>query len=194
MIKLAEDEEVILVVRKHWFILARETFFLLFLLLLPGLIALVGEILSIEYTFEISGNIINLFFILSSIFFLFVWTMFFIIWTDYYLDILILTNKRIIDVEQKGLFSRELSTFRLDKIQDATAEINGVIQTFLSFGTIIIQTAGEDKDFIVRGIPKPFEVKNYISKQQDLFMEELQTVNISQDSLEKLEKNKIFQE
>jgi len=192
MIKLAEDEEVIRVIRKHWFVLVRETFFLLFLLFLPGVIALAGKILSIEYTFEISGNIVNLFVILSSIFFLFVWMTFFIIWTDYYLDILILTNKRIIDVEQRGLFSRELSTFRLDKIQDATAETNGIIETFLSFGTINIQTAGEDKDFIIRGIPKPFEVKNNISRQQDLFMEELQTVNLSQESLEKLEKDKSF--
>jgi len=194
MIKLAEDEKVTYVVRKHWFIFAREAFILLFLLFLPGLIALVGKILSIEYTFEISGGIVNLFVILSSIFFLFVWMMFFILWTDYYLDILVITNKHIFDVQQKSLFSRELSIFRLDKIQDITAEVNGVIQTFLSFGTITIQTAGEDKDFIVRGVPKPFELKDSISRQQDLFMKEFQTINISQELLEKLEKDKTFPE
>ncbi len=186
MIRLGKDEKIISRARKHWFILIKETIFLLFLLFLPGLIALAGKVLSVKYTFEISGDMVTLFVIASSIFLLFVWMMFFIIWTDYYLDILILTNKHIIDVEQKGLFSRELSAFRLDKIQDVTAEANGMIQTVLSFGTIHIQTAGEDQDFIVRGIPKPFETKHKISKQQDLLMDQLRTVNISPESLERL--------
>ena len=188
MIRLAKDEKIISTTRKHWFVLVRETLFLFFMLLLPFSIAMAGKILSIEYTFEITGNTITLFVIISSIFLLFVWMMFFVIWTDYYLDILILTNKHVIDVEQKGLFSRELSTFRLDKIQDVTAEANGMIQTFFSFGTIHIQTAGEDQDFVIRGIPKPFEVKHNISKQQDLLMDELRTVNISPESLAKLRK------
>ncbi len=188
MIRLGKDEKIISITRKHWFILIKETIFLSFLLCLPILIAFLGKILSMKYTFEISGDIITLFVIASSIFLLFVWMIFFIIWTDYYLDILILTNKHIIDVEQKGLFSRELSAFRLDKIQDVTAEANGMIQTLLSFGTIHIQTAGEDQDFIVRGISKPFEVKHNISKQQDLLTDKLRTVNISPESLEKLKK------
>ena len=186
MIRLGKGEKIISITRKHWFILLKETFFLLFLLFLPLFIALAGKILSVEYAFEISGDVIILFVVASSIFLLFVWMMFFIIWTDYYLDILILTNKHIIDIEQKGLFSRELSAFRLDKIQDVTAETSGVIQTVLSFGTIHIQTAGEDQDFIVRGIPKPFETKHNISKQQDFIMDELRTVNLSPESLEKL--------
>ncbi|MCK5590704.1 MAG: PH domain-containing protein [Candidatus Pacebacteria bacterium] len=186
MIRLAKDEKIISITRKHWFILIKETLFVFLLLLLPFFIALAGKILSIEYTFEISGSTITLFVIASSIFLLLIWMMFFMIWTDYYLDILILTNKHVIDVEQKGLFSRELSAFRLDKIQDVTAESNGMIQTFLSFGTIHIQTAGEDQDFIVRGIPKPFEVKHNMSKQQDLLMDQLRTVNISPESLKKL--------
>ena len=186
MIRLGKDEKIISITRKHWFILMKETIFLLFLLCLPFVVVTVFSILNADHVIEISGNIITLFVVGSSVFLLFVWMIFFIIWTDYYLDILILTNKHIIDVEQKGLFSRELSAFRLDKIQDVTAESNGVIQTVLSFGTIHIQTAGEDQDFIVRGIPKPFEVKHNISKQQDLLMDELRTVNISPESLERL--------
>ena len=187
MIKLTKGEEVLLTIRKHWFILAGETIFLLFLLCLPFLTLLVFKFLDTDHIIKISGSMTALFIFASSVFLLFVWISFFIIWTDYYLDILIVTNKHIIDVEQKGLFSRELSTFRLDKIQDVTAETNGIIQTFLSFGTICIQTAGEDQDFVVYGMPKPFEIKHMISRQQNVVMEKLRTVNISPESLKQLQ-------
>lgn len=187
MIKLTKNETILLTVRKHWFVLVGETIFLLFLLCLPLLVVLAFKILDTDHIIKISGSITALFIFASSVFLLFLWTSFFMIWTDYYLDILIVTNRHIIDVEQKGLFSRELSTFRLDKIQDVTAETNGVIQTFLSFGTIHIQTAGEDQDFVVRGIPNPFEIKHLISKQQNTAVERLRTVNLSSESLEQLQ-------
>ncbi len=189
MIKLGEDEKILFIVLKHWFVLLKETIFLSFLLFLPFAIIFIFSFLNKNFNININGNIIILFIFASSIFFFFLWIIFFIIWTDYYLDILIITNEHIIDVEQKGLFSRELSTFRLDKIQDMTAETNGIIQTLLSFGTIHIQTAGEDRDFIIRGIPKPFDVKYNISQQQDVIMNELKTVNLSEQSLNEIKQN-----
>lgn len=186
MIKLEKDEKILLTIRKHWFILLTEAFFLIFLVLLPLLLYILFQFIGIKAFIHIGGNITALFIFISSIWLLFVWIAFFTIWTDYYLDILIITNKQIIDIEQKGLFSRELSTFRLDRIQDVTAEVDGIIQTFFDFGTIHVQTAGEDREFIVFGVPAPIKVKHFISKQHDRAIEKKKTVHISEESLRRL--------
>ena len=190
MIKLDSDEKILKVVRKHWFVLFTESFFLLFFVLIPIFIFIAVMVIDIPYSIEFGGSGIALAVALLSVWLLFVWVTFFIIWTDYYLDILITTNKQIIDVEQRGLFSRELSTFRLDRIQDITAESNGIIQTFFNFGTIHIQTAGEGREFMMKGVPKPFEIKNFVANRHDEAMEQLKTVKIAEESLERLVKNR----
>lgn len=162
MIKLDKNEKVILEVRKHWFILFAETLFLVLLLLLPIIVIAGARFLEISGFIEVAGNEIFLYIILTSTWLVFVWITFFVIWTDYYLDILIVTNKRVIDINQKGLFNREVSTFKLDRMQDITTEIYGLIATLLKFGNIQLQTAGETNEFIIKGIPDPVKVKRQI--------------------------------
>jgi len=91
----------------------------------------------------------------------------FLIWMDFYLDMWIITTKRIIDIEQRGLFSREISEIPLIHIQDITMEVRGIVRTFLKFGTIRIQTAGE-REFTVRDIPHLYEIKDLILKYSQI--------------------------
>ncbi|MCK5026939.1 MAG: PH domain-containing protein [Candidatus Pacebacteria bacterium] len=186
MIRLEKNEKIIFIARKHWFMFFTDIVSVAIFLLMP-FIAL-GSLFFIDIYYPIPGNIIILTMFAGSLVLLFLWMAVFIIWTDYYLDILILTNKNVIDVEQRGLFSRELSTFRLDKIQDVTTEVSGLIPTFLKFGAIHIQTAGEGRDFLIRGISKPFDVRHIISKQQGVMEEKLKEVHLSDSSIEKIQK------
>ena len=167
MIKLGEGEKIIMVARKHWFILLIETVFLIFLVFLPLVIWLIIKSFSISEYVTIAGNTSFLFGMFTSVWLLFVWISFFVIWTDYYLDILIVTNKHLIDVEQKGLFSREVSTLRMERIQDITAEVHGFIPTLLNFGNLNIQTAGMQREFTVKGIPNPYKTKDKIRNQYE---------------------------
>ena len=93
---------------------------------------------------------------------MFVWVYFFIGWVDYYLDAWIVTNDRIINIEQNGLFNRVISEQRLYRVQDVTAEVGGIIKTFFNFGTVFIQTAGEVGRFNFEEIPEPYLVKKII--------------------------------
>ena len=120
------------------------------------------EVLNMSEIISLSGNTIALFMFFAFLWFLFLWIVFFIIWTDYYLDVLIVTDKHVIDIQQMGLFSRDISTLRLDRVQDITTEVHGIIATLLGFGNLQIQTAGESKEFVIKGIPKPTEVKKRI--------------------------------
>jgi len=166
MISFEPNEEVVFAVRKHWFVLIGETAFLIFMIAVPfaahGIFAKTG--LSVVFA-EMFGNTNALSLVFTSLWFLLVWVIFFVVWTDYYLDILILTNTRIIDIEQKGLFSREVSTFRLDRIQDISVDVHGIIPTLLNFGDVHIQTAGEGREFIAKGVPKPNKVRDDILRE-----------------------------
>ena len=89
------------------------------------------------------------------------------VWTDYYLDVWMVTDKRIIDIEQKSFFHRQTSVFRIERIQDITIETRGIIATLLNFGDIHVQTAGESQEFIMRGIANPKYMRRIILRQQD---------------------------
>ncbi|MCI0542391.1 PH domain-containing protein [bacterium] len=102
--------------------------------------------------------------LLVGVWLLLVWIAIFVIWTDYYLDVLILTNKKIIDIEQRGLFVREVTSLPLEKIQDATVSTEGIIATLFHFGNLEIQTAGESRKMIIQFIADPNTLKGEIMR------------------------------
>ena len=99
-------------------------------------------------------------------------------WTDYYLDVLIVTNNRIFDITQEGLFKRTSSSFRIDKIQNVTVDQKGIIETLFDFGTIKLETAGEREDFVASYITNPYEIKKFVNEMQDKDDERSQLVHL----------------
>ncbi|MBP6945314.1 PH domain-containing protein [Patescibacteria group bacterium] len=98
--------------------------------------------------------------LLGSTFFLFAWLFLFQYFMDYYLDTWIVTTRRIINIEQSGLFHRTMSELRLYRIQDVTAAVNGFWATIFNYGEVEIQTAGEKQRFLFEQVSDP----NNISK------------------------------
>jgi uncharacterized membrane protein YdbT with pleckstrin-like domain len=90
-----------------------------------------------------------------------VWLVFFTSFIDYYLDFWIVTNDRIINVEQH-LFARTISELDLYKIQDITGESRGFLQTMFNYGHVFVQTAGEVGRFNFEEVPGPREVARKI--------------------------------
>ena len=43
---------------------------------------------------------------------------------------------------------------------------------------------------MMKGVPKPFEIKNFVANRHDEAMEQLKTVKIAEESLERLVKNR----
>ena len=87
--------------------------------------------------------------------------MIFLVWINYYLDSWIITTDRVIDIDQKSLFYREVSEFMLDRVEDVTVEVPGILATFLHYGNIRIQTAGE-KPFTIYDVSSIYEAKRII--------------------------------
>ena len=163
MIELSKDEHVVCEIRRHWYVLLVESFFLALLFLVPWVVFFGLDTSGLSF----SGGEGPLFFFVSAAWLFFIWIAFMIIWTNYYLDVWIVTSKRILDIEQHGLFSRDMSEFRLDRIQDVTIEVKGILPTLLRFGDIHVQTAGEAREFIIKSIPRPYRGRDIIIREHD---------------------------
>jgi len=169
-----EEEKTILVVRKHWFILLSETLGVAILFALPfGLIAWlnmgapgVPPLASFSIDLTSPGILF-----VASIWSLFMWAQLFKVWTNWYLDFWIVTDKRIVSIDQIRFFVRQMTVFRMERIQDVMVEIRGLISTFLNFGTLHVQTAGEDQNFYIRNVPNPQRIKDAIMSEHDAAIE-----------------------
>lgn len=151
-------EVVLLLLRRHWFVLAIK--FVGFFLI--GLLPVVA------YIFLPHGDI---FWLSVTIFYIFWWYGLFYQITMYLLDIWIVTDHRVIDSEQHGFFKRTTAEIHLAKIQDISVTITGVIPTFLDFGNLEVQSAGATEKFFFQQIPHPNRVRDIIMEAHNKFIE-----------------------
>ncbi len=170
---LDQDENVILEVRKHWIIFAGIAFGFLGAAFLPFILFTLIKIFAGNYlNFDLPGNDYAFFLFLYSLWLLTLWILFFVDWTKYYLDVWYVTEKRIITINQKNIFDREIANLRFDKIQDITVEVKGFIPTMLDFGNIKVQTASEDnREFYIRTIRHPDMIRKVIFERQNVINE-----------------------
>ncbi len=159
--KLA-DEEIVKILRRDLFILFKKVLLFILLAILPFAFF---YIIIFTQPNLLKGEVSSPIIVLSvSAYYLFVWLFFFFSFIDYYLDVWVITNERIIDVQQRGFFSRIISEQKLFRIQDVTSEVHGIIPTMLKYGDVHIQTAGTKQRFFFHQVPNPDKVRDIIIK------------------------------
>jgi Bacterial PH domain len=168
-IELEPGEVVLITVRKHWFVIFSELFGSVILALAP-LCILIFFMFDPELPDVITLSREHL---LTVTYFLLTWVLLctltcFTIWTHYYLDLWLITDRRIIVIDQVHFFNRKVSSFRLERLQDVKVVINGIIPTFLNYGTLHAHTAGStEENFTTTGLPDPRELQAIIQKATD---------------------------
>lgn len=161
-----DNERVVAVVRHHWFVLFREAFGLVVLFLAPFFVIPMAFGIAVQGGSlpQMSGGVVIFF---ASLWTLVIWNLLFARWTDYYYDIWVITNQRVVDIDQKGLFNRSTATIlTLNHIQDLEAELSGVIGNLLNFGNVTIQTAAAKREFIIEEVANPNSVVRIIEAAQ----------------------------
>lgn len=91
----------------------------------------------------------------------------------WFFNVYIVTDERIVDVDFLNLIYREITETKIDKIQDITHNIGGVVRTVFNYGDVLIQTAGTAQNIEFEAVPEPAEVTRII---QELRIEEEQEV------------------
>ena len=61
-------------------------------------------------------------------------------WISWFYSVFIVTDQRLIQITQKGLFHRSVVDIGLNQIQMVNYEVSGFQETLLGFGTINMQT------------------------------------------------------
>ncbi len=157
-----DNEKVVIFMRRHWFAVLTIIVAFFFLNTIPLAIGFYfRDTLSIWMQSQVTGSLIT---VIGSMYLLAVWLLAFIEFTDYYLDTWIVTTERIISIEQEGLFYRTASELDLAAVQDATAEIRGILQTVFTYGNVYVQTAGEKGRFVFKNINNPEHVKELVTR------------------------------
>jgi len=153
------DEKIIFFLRRHWFVAFR-------IIVVYGLLGLAPVALYLiirqqNPVFLQDETFYTLLALLTFVYYLYWWMMFYYAWLDYFLDIWIVTNYRVINIEQRGMFYRTIAENKLFRIQDVLSEQKGIIPTFLDYGKINIQTAGTKERIVFQQVPKP----NFVAQE-----------------------------
>ncbi len=163
------DEVVQLALRRHKVAIGKKLSVFIILMLVP--VILFVTIVSLTDWLDDAGSFLYMFFILvSSVLYLLALLSMYHAWVDYYLDIWIITNERVIATEQKGLFHRVTSELRLNRIQDVSSEVRGLFPTLFGYGTVHVQTASEQEKFIFREVPNPDLVARQILQLHERYV------------------------
>ncbi len=172
MITLEPEEKIIMEARRHWFGIGTTGVFISLLAIAPIIIASVlYYVLPTAQAVAQNPKLIAIALFFGVSWLLVLWVIFFMNWTDYYLDVLVITNKRLIDIEQQGLFRRNVATAPIGNIQDVKIEIKGPIRSILKFGNLDIQTGSVERELLIRDIYTPEKVKAAILSAHQAYME-----------------------
>lgn len=78
----------------------------------------------------------------------------------------IITNQRVVRIEQQSLFNRQIAEAEIDRIQEISTSIKGPIRTMLNFGTVRIQTASSEGKVDLVDVTSPYDIQQAIVNVQ----------------------------
>ena len=139
-----EDEEVLFVFRKHPIVMRKG----LIVGMLALLLGVVPALFNPEYSVLFAGLAIGAG--IGAILFL-------PAWITWWFSVFIVTDKRLIQITQKGMFHRSVIDMGLNQIQMVNYQVAGLQETLLGFGTIMMQTFVGD--LVIHEIGHPAKIQ-----------------------------------
>jgi uncharacterized membrane protein YdbT with pleckstrin-like domain len=153
-----QGESVVMILRQHIFTIIRP----LSLVFLAALVPILVRLAFAEEIAAAGGS--GAFLFLASAWYALLWLLAFYLLTMYALNTVIITDRRIVENEQLGLFNRKVSELHLYRVQDVSVRVEGAIPTFLSYGDVMVQTASSEPEFVFRRVPHPERVKDAVMR------------------------------
>ncbi len=146
------EKEIVIFSRKHWVSFLGHILLSIVIIIMPIIIFI---FIKLSHVNLVHGAATNLIVIIISIYYLIVLTFIFTGWVTFYYDIYILTVDEIIDITQQGLWGRKIARLSLLRVQDVNSHIKGFLPTLFAYGDVLIETAGETENFLLKSLPNP---------------------------------------
>lgn len=141
-----DDEEVLYVFRKHPVVMRKGIIIGMLMIAFGAIPAAIKPSLGFGWFFGGIGIGFIIGLILFSPF-----------WISWYYSVFIVTDQRLIQITQRGLFHRSVVDMRLNQIQMINYQIAGLQETLLGFGTIMMQTFVGD--LVIHEIHHPAKIQ-----------------------------------
>jgi len=142
-----EDEEVLFVFRKHPVVMRKG----LILGLLPVVLGTATVFIKPTYQMLgigfLSGVVVGALIMLPF-------------WITWHFSVFIVTDKRLIQVTQKGFFHKSVIDMGLNQIQMVNYQVAGMQETLLGFGTIMMQTFVGD--LVIHEVAHPAKIQKQL--------------------------------
>ncbi len=153
------DEKLFIVARQHWFILFKRLMIVFILFIVPLIII---PLLLNAGSGLANNDISSLVYYLRDVYWTGLFVAAFVVWAIWYLNLYIVSEERVVDIDQLGLLKQVVSELNIETVEDVTSETVGLFGSFLNYGTVHIQTAGASERFEFENVPDPANVANVV--------------------------------
>jgi len=161
-----KEEEIVLILRRHWLTNLGWIILSLFLGILPQFLFIFFSLSPLPVRFKIVGVLVWYLFLGGFVFGRFL---------NWFFNVFIITDERIVDFDFYGLIYKEISDAKIEDIQDVTYRVSGFARNLFNFGDVFIQTAAQMPQFEFHNVPQPARIAKLLREL------------ISEEEVEKLE-------
>lgn len=156
------EEKIIFLTRRHLITNLKWALVTIGMILLPSIaFRLLPEVLS-SFRFRIISLLVWYLLTFSYAFEQFL---------KWFFNVSIVTDERVVDIDFPTILYRDVSSTKIDMIQDISVKMGGFIRSLFNYGDVYIQTAGEEREFIFEDIAQPEQVIKILNQ---LILEEEQ--------------------
>ncbi|HLC15428.1 MAG TPA: hypothetical protein VJL89_04295 [Thermodesulfovibrionia bacterium] len=146
------DEKVLLFLRRHFITNVPWIFITIVLIFIPLILFAfrinlqILEALSLPIRFTV---------VFTILYYLIVFSYTFINFITWFYNVLIITQKRIVDVDYSDIVIHNIAFTKLTHVQEVNYTQAGFIRSFFNFGDVFIQTAGPEINLEGLSVPQP---------------------------------------
>ena len=72
-------------------------------------------------------------------------------------NVILVTTEKIAQILYFSLFNRKISQLSIGDVQDVSVSQNGIFPHLFNYGTLVIETAGEQQNYTFTFVPKPYQ-------------------------------------
>lgn len=100
---------------------------------------------------------------LTALWYVFTFGFIFTRYINWYFNVYVITNMRIIDMDFYSLLARSVSVAPLRNIEDITYDVHGTFESLFNVGDVTIQTAAERPRFDFEKVDNPAKIHDILS-------------------------------
>lgn len=80
----------------------------------------------------------------------------------YQANVVLVTSEKLAQLLYTSIFDRKISQLSIGDVQDVSVQQKGVFAHFFNYGTLVVETAGEQNNYVFTFTPQPYETAKAI--------------------------------